>query len=175
MFISEIRIENFRLFGAGAEAFVLKLKPGLTALVGENDSGKTSVIDAIRLVLGTRDQEYYRVDPSDFHRRAVDGAIADQIRVRCTFETLTEDDQGAFAEYLTYQQRDDKSVDTVLFLTWLAKRNKDDGTLRRYQSTEWRTGVDGTGPLLDAGARSLLTATYMRPLRRLCTSSASAA
>jgi putative ATP-dependent endonuclease of the OLD family len=68
VFISEVRIENFRLFGAGAEAFVLELKPGLTALVGENDSGKTALIDAIRLVLGTTDQEYYRVDPADFYR-----------------------------------------------------------------------------------------------------------
>ncbi len=57
VYISEIRIENFRLFGAGNDTFVLPLKPGLTALVGENDGGKTAVIDALRLVLGTRDQE----------------------------------------------------------------------------------------------------------------------
>lgn len=130
MFISEIRIENFRLFGAGAEAFVLELKPGLTALVGENDSGKTALIDAIRLVLGTTDQEYYRVDPADFYQNPADGPIADNITVRCTFEALTEDHQGAFAEYLTYQTHDDKSVDTILYVTWLAKRYKSEGTPR---------------------------------------------
>jgi putative ATP-dependent endonuclease of OLD family len=165
VFISELRIENFRLFGAGPEAFVLELKPGLTALVGENDSGKTAVIDALRLVLGTTDQEYCRVESSDFHRRAADGSIADNITVRCTFDGLTEADQGAFAEYLTYQTREAKAVKTILHVSWLAKRNKNDGMVRRYQSAEWRTGEDGTGPLLDAGARSLLTATYMRPLR----------
>jgi len=53
MFISKIKIENFRLFGSGDHAFVLSLNPGLTALVGENDAGKTAVIDALRLVLGT--------------------------------------------------------------------------------------------------------------------------
>ncbi|WP_337064491.1 AAA family ATPase [Rouxiella badensis] len=58
MYISEIRIENFRLFGSTEKAFVLPLNPGLTALVGENDAGKTAVIDAIRLVLGTRDQDF---------------------------------------------------------------------------------------------------------------------
>src|SRR6266478_8299794 len=61
MFISELRIENFRMFGEGNEEFVLPLEPGLTALVGENDNGKTAVIDALRLVLGTRDQESFRI------------------------------------------------------------------------------------------------------------------
>jgi predicted ATP-dependent endonuclease of OLD family len=61
MFICELRIENFRMFGEGTEEFVLPLEPGLTALVGENDNGKTAVIDALRLVLGTRDQESFRI------------------------------------------------------------------------------------------------------------------
>jgi hypothetical protein len=63
MFISELRIENFRMFGEGSEEFLLSLEPGLTALVGENDNGKTAVIDALRLVLGTRDQESFRISP----------------------------------------------------------------------------------------------------------------
>jgi putative ATP-dependent endonuclease of OLD family len=54
VYISEIKIENFRLFGSGDSAFMLRLKLGLTAIVGENDAGKTAVIDAIRFVLGTR-------------------------------------------------------------------------------------------------------------------------
>jgi putative ATP-dependent endonuclease of OLD family len=78
MYIAEVRIENFRLFGSGDSAFILPLNPGLTALVGENDAGKTAVIDALRLVLGTRDQDVLRVDPVDFHQ-ATRGASA-QIR-----------------------------------------------------------------------------------------------
>ncbi|WP_407062577.1 AAA family ATPase [Burkholderia contaminans] len=49
---------------------MLPLSPGLTALVGENDAGKTAVIDALRLVVGTRDQDVLRVDPLDFHQPA---------------------------------------------------------------------------------------------------------
>ena len=67
MYISEIIIENFRCFGEGDDRFVLPLRPGLTALVGKNESGKTAVIDALRFALGTTDQEWYRLDDADFH------------------------------------------------------------------------------------------------------------
>ena len=164
MYISEVRIENFRLFGAGDDAFVLSLNPGLTALVGENDAGKTAVIDAIRLVLGTRDQDMLRIDPLDFQQKASGAAPADEIIVRLTFRGLTKSDRGAFAEFLTYETVDGK-VETILIITWVAKRNAKEGSSRRILPPEWRTGSKGDGPLLDMGARSLLTATYLRPLR----------
>lgn len=78
MYISKIRIENFRLFGAGDNAIAVALKPGLTAFVGENDAGKTAVIDALRFVLGTRDQGSVRLDLADFHH-APSGERADEI------------------------------------------------------------------------------------------------
>lgn len=164
MYIAEIRIENFRLFGAGNQAFVLPLKPGLTALVGENDAGKTAVIDALRLVLGTRDQDVLRLDPMDFHQATPDAAPADQIIVQLTFRGLTTADRGAFAEFLTYEATTG-GADTMLVITWVAKRNTKEGSSRRVLPPEWRTGAKGDGPLLDLGARSLLTATYLRPLR----------
>lgn len=164
MYISEIRIENFRLFGSAERAFVLPLNSGLTALVGENDAGKTAVIDALRLVLGTRDQETMRIDGIDFHQPLAGGPRAEQIVIRLTFRGLTGADRGAFAEYLTYETVVDK-VETAMILTWVAKRNPKENTSRRTLPPEWRTGADGDGPLLDFGARALLTATYLRPLR----------
>lgn len=164
MYISKIVIENFRLFGPGAQAFCLALNPGLTALVGENDAGKTAVIDAVRLVLGTRDQELLRVDTTDFHQPVGGQDRADQILIRLQFRELTLADRGAFAEYLTYEQVDGKA-DTTLIVTWVVKRNTKDSSSRRTLPPEWRTGAKGDGPLLDLGARSLLTATYLRPLR----------
>jgi len=64
MYLSKITIENFRCFGEGSKCLELPLTPGLTALVGENESGKTAVIDALRFALGTTDQEWYRLDRS---------------------------------------------------------------------------------------------------------------
>lgn len=164
MYIAEIRIENFRLFGAGGSAFVLPLGPGLTALVGQNDAGKTAVIDALRLVLGTRDQDVFRLDTMDFHQASPGAQYADEIVVRLTFRGLTTADRGAFAEFLTYETVAG-TTDTVLIVTWVAKRNAKEGSSRRVIPPEWRSGAKGDGPLLDFGARSLLTATYLRPLR----------
>lgn len=161
MYIAEIRIENFRSFGAGEQAFRLTLQPGLTALVGENDAGKTTVIDALRYVLGTRDQEQLRVDETDFHRPA-GGDLAERMTIRLLFRGLTAPDRGAFAEFLTYETVADVRQ-ACFFLTWTAKRAVTGS--RRAPSTEWRTGAKGEGPALDFGARSLLTATYLRPLR----------
>jgi putative ATP-dependent endonuclease of OLD family len=164
VYISNIVIENFRLFGSGAQAFSLAINPGLTALVGENDAGKTAVIDAIRLVLGTRDQELLRIDTADFHQPAGGQSRADQILIRLQFRELTLADRGAFAEYLTYEQIGDEAH-TTLIVTWAVKRNTKDHSSRRTLPPEWRTGANADGPLMDFGARSLLTATYLRPLR----------
>jgi len=164
MFLSELVIQNFRAFGSGDHRFALQFNPGLTALVGENDCGKTTVMDALRLVLGTSDQEYYRVEPSDFHRLA-DGTIADSIQISCTFSDLTEDARGAFAEYLSYVTCGSGETKPVLQIHWSAKRHKKEGSSRRFQTTEWRTGTGANGPSLDINARALLTATYLRPLR----------
>lgn len=164
MFLAELRIENFRLFGENAQAFVLSLKAGLTALVGENDTGKTAVIDALRFVLGTRDQEYFRVEDKDFHWPP--GAIErrNQIRIRCKFDDLTIHDKGAFAEYLTYVERDGRQ-EAVLYVNWTAKDTAGARSSRKFVSVELRSGESGDGPVLDTEVRNLLRSTYLRPLR----------
>lgn len=162
MYISKIRIDNFRPFGTGNEAFELSLSPGLTALVGENDAGKTAIVDAFRLALGTRDQESMRLEVSDFHL-SPSGERANEITIRLEFSGLTLADRGAFAEYLSYKEK--AGSVPILVLTWVARRTGSDGQIRKFMPIEWRTGIKADGPLLDAGSRFLLQATYLRPLR----------
>ncbi|ENN86441.1 hypothetical protein RHSP_04762 [Rhizobium freirei PRF 81] len=164
MFISELRIENFRGYGEGSDALTLPLSAGLTALVGENDSGKTSIIDALRLALGTRDQESFRVDDGDFHHPAGGGERRTEIRIRCKFEGLTAGDKAAFAEHLSYEDKGTaKSV--VLYLNWKAIASVAGSRNRRFTTIETRSGAAGDGPPFDQGARTLLCSTYLRPLR----------
>jgi putative ATP-dependent endonuclease of OLD family len=67
VYLSQLTIENFRCFGEGEARFALRLQKGLTAIVGPNDAGKTAVIDAVRFALGTTDQEWLRIEDTDFH------------------------------------------------------------------------------------------------------------
>jgi len=68
MYLAKLEIEGFRIFGIGNEARgVIRLQPGLNLLVGHNNSGKTCVIDAIRLLVGTVTQDYFPLQESDFH------------------------------------------------------------------------------------------------------------
>ncbi len=63
MYLSELHLENFRRF----EDVTIVLRSGMNVFVGENDSGKSSILDAIRLVLGTTSQDFFRIEDDDFH------------------------------------------------------------------------------------------------------------
>src|SRR5436305_1764038 len=97
---SRMYIENFRRFGEGDAAFDLELANSITALVGENDSGKTAIVDALRLVIGTNSQELLRVWDSDFHQPADRSGSRKEIRITLRFDSLTAADCGAFLEHL---------------------------------------------------------------------------
>ncbi len=159
-----MRIENFRGYGEGDKGFVLKLGSGLTALVGENDSGKTTVVDALRLALGTRDEEAFRVEDSDFHQPKDGSERRREIRVRCKFKGLTTTDKGSFAEYLTYEDAN-SSKSAVMYLNWKAVAVTAGQRNRRFTSVETRSGKCSDGPVFDQGARTILCSTYLRPLR----------
>ena len=49
MYISGIKIKNFRVFGKDGVSFVFN--KGVNVIIGENNSGKSSLIDAIRIAL----------------------------------------------------------------------------------------------------------------------------
>lgn len=93
MYILGVKIENFR--GIGKET-IFKFNPGITVLVGENDSGKSTVIDAIRYVVGTTDQNWYRVEISDYHNENTE----DEIRISICFSDLSLKEKAAFMECL---------------------------------------------------------------------------
>jgi putative ATP-dependent endonuclease of the OLD family len=159
MYLSKITIENFRCFGEGPKRFYLPLRHGLIALVGENEAGKTAVVDALRFALGTTDQEWYRLEDTDFHQ----SETTREIRIGCKFEGLTPRDKRAFIEYLTYG--DTIGEEPVLHLNWTAKDTGETLKGRPLRRVEVHSGQHGDGPKIPSEARDLLRATYLRPLR----------
>ena len=134
MYLSKLTIENFRCFGEGENKFEISFRPGLTTLVGENDTGKSAIIDALRFVLGTTDQEWYRLEETDFYI----AANPKEIRIGCKFEALGIKDQTSFIEFLTYDP--EGGVPPVLYLTWTAKETGETTKGRPYRRVEIHSG-----------------------------------
>ena len=100
MYLSSIKIKGYKVFN---QEFKVTLNSGLNILVGENGSGKSTVIDAIRLVL--LEDEYGRsgIDASDFHRSIDQPAKAKgagKIEIRTEFDSLNDDEQVAYLPWL---------------------------------------------------------------------------
>ena len=164
LFIAKLYVENFRVFGGPPvtegdldESLALNLKPGLNALVGENDSGKTAIIDAIRYCLGTTSRDFHRYTLDDFH---CDGTgRANEFRITCTFYGLDDEERAAFLEHLTPVP----GSNSVLHVTLRVRRQVMGGAERMAAYTH--SGPTGDGPTIEGSARELLASTYLRPLR----------
>ena len=151
MYISGVKIENFR--GIGKET-IFRFNPGMTVLVGENDSGKSTVIDAIRYVLGTTDQNWYKVELLDYHNENTEN----EIHISICFSDLSLKEKAAFMECLTYTKTGEK-----LYLNWTAKYMKNVKPNRTLVNLTCGKNGDVSAPSPEA--RELLRVTYLRPLR----------
>lgn len=159
MYLSNIKLWNFRRFGlAGALDpkklnLDLILQNGLNVIIGENDSGKTAIIDAIKLVLKTHSYDYIRVEDKDFYRES------EHFRIELTFDDLSADEAKKFTEWLGWTGESDQ-IRPFLKLS-LDGRRKDN----KIFPADIKAGVDDEGYLLTAEAKEYLKVTYLKPLR----------
>lgn len=166
MYLRMLRLWNFRKYGIetptmdlSRPALTVPFRAGLNLLVGENDSGKTAILDAIRLVLLTQSREYIKPTIDDFHiPEGVEANRATMLRIECGFEGFTAEEAGPFLEWLGIATVG--GIDAYYLRVWLvANRNGND--------VDWevRAGPDDFGMRLEGAARDLLRVTYLKPLR----------
>lgn len=102
MFLERFKIVNFRAI----ENLSLHFNKGLNILIGENNAGKTAVIDALRLCLsyGNQRREIY-VSPSDFHHdRSAIGDSEENIEFHLHFHIDLVEEAGWFNDLLSIQE-----------------------------------------------------------------------
>lgn len=157
MYLSSLKLKNFRSFGSASHE--IKFNKGLTVLVGENDSGKSAILDAIRIVLGTTDFSWYRINDSDFYNE--DSSL--EIEISCKFTDLSSIETSAFLEYLTYEDDDKGKKIPSLYLNWKCRYMQSFKPPRPVSSMT--TGKNGDGPVLSPESREILRVTYLRALR----------
>ena len=157
MHLSQIQIRNFRLF----HCLDLKLNPGLNVLVGENDSGKTALVDAIRYVLGTNSNDRAYISEQDFY------GDTNELKIQLKFSEV-DSQAHRFVEHLSHEEYDDqgnKKRRSVLYVQLHAQQT---GMERRgypYIKTDIRSGMDGNGLPIESEIRDYLATTYLKPLR----------
>jgi len=160
MYLSNIKLWNFRKFGSTDELrpeslpnLNLNFTPSLNVIIGENDSGKTAIIDAIKLVLKTHSYDYIKISDDDFFEGT------NRLRIELTFKGLHSEEAKHFTEWLAW---DGTAPDATpyLLLNYDVKRQG-----KKILPADVKAGIDHEGYLLTAEARDYLKSTYLKPLR----------
>lgn len=147
MYIGQIEINNFRKYSH----IVIPFNKGLNLFVGENNSGKSAIIDAIRYVI---DPDYYsiRIQPdTDFNEDTKD------LEITLKFVNLTATEQSIFLEYLTLEDNEDNQKIPCLYLS-----------LSCSYSNPYRiikAGIDKDILIDDQKVKEQLHMAYFKPLR----------
>lgn len=163
MYLSEVKLWNFRKYGIQGESFEgsrpgvsVAFHDGLNVLIGENDSGKTAIIDAIRYTLGTQSGDWIRIEDSDFFTEGENRA--QDFKIECVFRGFSEREAGHFLEWIGTEEVNGEHH--FALKVRLTARNGGDRII-----TDLRAGADPVGISMDGDARALLRVTYLKPLR----------
>ncbi|WP_293958427.1 AAA family ATPase [uncultured Fusobacterium sp.] len=145
MYLSKLKLKNFRKY----KELEVPFKEGLNVLIGENDSGKTAIIDSIRILMGTQSYEYYFIDEKDFNDKNK------ELEIECTFSFKKEsnDKVAKFLEWITFNEKKEPKLIVRL------KASIKDFKVKKV-ITAGEEGLDSRFDLLDD-----LRVTYLKPLR----------
>lgn len=149
MHITDIEIKNFRIF----DELKITLNKGMNLLIGENNSGKTALIDAIRYTLDTNSAEWTKIKTEDFHNNC------DNFSISIKFEDV-DDFAYKFIEHLTFEN--DKSC---LYINLLCQKTDIERNGQVYIRTDIKSGKNAKGTLIEREIRDFLSTTYLKPLR----------
>ncbi|KAA6338471.1 DNA replication and repair protein RecF [termite gut metagenome] len=144
MYISQIEIHNFRKY----KDLTLNLNKGLNVFVGENNSGKTAIIDAIRYVIDP-DNYSVRIQENDFN------AENNAIEITLKFADLSSTEEYTFMEFLTFEDVE-AGIKPSLYLSLTATE--------QYLHRWIRAGKDKDIDI-DFQVREQIHTAYFRPLR----------
>ncbi|WP_416148936.1 ATP-dependent nuclease [Salipaludibacillus sp. HK11] len=156
MYLDSLRLWNWRKFAEGQNGecgVEIQFNDALNVLVGENDSGKTAIIDAIKTVLSTNNQDLNWVTEDDFYEDSK------SLKIECIFRDLSQIEEAFFYEWLTITPEK-----THLRVLMEAEIYEDINKQKKVKKIV-KAGSDNLESGMEDIARQLLTVTYLKPLR----------
>lgn len=152
MYLKYLTISNFRKY----KLLEVEFKNGLNVLIGENDQGKTAIIDAIRYLLNTKSFEATRFDSKDFHQ-SQEGERADTFEITAKFSDFEDKEAAQFLEWGYFASGTQNFELRVQLRARLQSGNR--------ITWDLKAGPAGAETQMDGNARELLQVTYLKPLR----------
>ncbi|WP_313894165.1 AAA family ATPase [Psychrobacillus sp.] len=162
MYLKTISLTNFRQFSVKEDetpGITVQFSPKFNVIVGENDSGKTAIIDAIRYLLGSISNDFEKIKQEDFFCYAKD-KYTDNFYIEGTFTSLSDKEAGLFLEWLSF----DENGDYELRVSLKVERKRNDNG-QEYIDQRIQAGEKNFEFRLSSKARDLLKTTYLKPLR----------
>lgn len=160
MYLSNIKLWNFRKYWPTTFPFTdkpnldLNFNSWLNVLIWANDSWKTAILDAIKLVLKTNTWDWIKVDKDeDFHDKI------NNIRIQLRFDNFETDEARHFAEFLCVDTTK-SPPEEYLILNCEISKNAD-----RVFPFDIKAWPDWELWILTAEQREYLNVTYLKPLR----------
>lgn len=148
MHLSTLKLQRFR----SCEDVTIKFQPDLTVLVGENNGGKSNVIDGIRLLTLPLNGRRDRYPEKEDLRR---GATLKDFKVSGEFSGLSETLKGLLISCIP-----DPTQDVAIIGM---KHETETANSFRGRTTYWAGRFDTSEP--ESGATNLIRHIYLPPLR----------
>lgn len=166
MYISELRLWNFRKFwnttrekidNSTNPDLVVKFNKWLNLLIGLNDSWKTAIIDALKIVLKTYTSDWIKIEKEDFTNDT------NELRIECIIKSKFENEEDTilwarwFTEHISFE------TDWNPYLRLILHVRKDSNwKILPYELKAWS---DFNWYILYAEAKDKIKCTYLKALR----------
>ncbi|PHB84209.1 ATP-dependent endonuclease [Bacillus wiedmannii] len=156
MYLHSLKLWNWRKFGEkenNQPGLEVEFNKGLNVLVGENDSGKTAIIDAIKTILGTNSNDTNWITEEDFY------SGSNNLKIECNFKGLSKKEEAYFFDWLSFVNGETE-LRIVMEIEYYTDLN---GHKKIKKST--KAGDVNLENVMDDEVKQLLAVTYLKPLR----------
>lgn len=134
MYLSRLSIRNFR----SIREMDINLQDGLNVLVGRNNTGKSSILDAIRLAMGPAESrnDALWLDEDDFYKESSSVDRSEFLSVTMEFKGLSQTQRTTFFEIVDFDLANEENSRAILKFEASWPKSKRQASIKRTGGPE---------------------------------------